>query len=126
MRDRFDASPPGRGQRRDRVIINLPVEVVARNGKQNLGAAIGVDCTIDDVFTAQMHVRHETDDVRVLLEFVNRFELIVRRARRNYKLDIERSLCRDDFAYRLLREDQPNHRAILTFFAARCVVHLKD
>src|SRR5215471_686549 len=42
------------------------------------------------------------------------------------KPDIERRLGDYDLAYWLLRKDQTNHRAILTFLATRRVVHLED
>src|SRR4030095_14892134 len=71
-------------------------------------------------------MRHETDDVRVLLELVDGFDLMILRARRNYELDVKRSLGGDDLVYRLLGEDQPKHRAIFSLFAVLRVMHLKD
>jgi hypothetical protein len=81
-------------------INQLPVEVVMRHIQHGLRRAVGEDGLVSKRLPANVHVRHEREDLRLLENWNARLLLVIVRARRNADEGIDQSDDFDSFALR--------------------------
>src|SRR5947199_254760 len=118
--------PLGDGPRLDEPVRTLPVKVVTRNPKKRLGLAVRIDDFVAEILAAQMHVRHEADDLAILLERPLRLHLVVIVPGRNREARIEDRQAIDLPLGRFLGENHTDGRTVFLSDAVRSVVHLEN
>src|SRR5689334_3351628 len=63
-----DAAALRRSNRLLQKVIQLPVEIISRHFQKNTRSPIWINQLVFEVLPANVHVRHETQDVRIFFE----------------------------------------------------------
>ncbi len=126
MSDAMNRRSLGHGHRLLQAIGALPAEVETRHREQNLFFAVGINRLVKKIFAAQMHMRHEIQDIARFFELEARFELKVVVSGRNAESRVVNGPSLHPPLRRLLGKDHPDRGTIFIRFAVRRVMHLKD